>query len=167
MLSSMQLLSIDLIVSCSLAWYQSPQIFSEFMDSSSLNDLIEPIPGSNMTTAILKGTSIDNPIFGIRAGQQVEILLVILNEPITTYIVTPDLVQLYTDPLASMTKNIADNEELASRIKAFVEPLSEDDGDGTEPSSPNAGHSVLQGGQFPAVAALSSVLFLVNFFMLA
>mmetsp|Transcript_28865 Transcript_28865/g.53297 ORF Transcript_28865/g.53297 Transcript_28865/m.53297 type:complete len:632 (+) Transcript_28865:145-2040(+) len=147
--------------------YQSPQIFSEFMDSSILNDLLEPIPGSNMTTAILKGTSIDNPIFGIRAGQQVEILLVILNEPITTYIVTPDLVQLYTDPLASMTKNIADNEELASRIKAFVEPLSDDDGDGAEPSSPNAGHSILQGGQFTAVAALSSVLFLVNFFMLA
>ena len=62
--------------------YQSPQIFEEFLDSSTLDDLLKPIPDSNMTTAILKGTNINNPIFGVKAGQSVEIFLVNLNDPI-------------------------------------------------------------------------------------
>ena len=161
------------------------------MDSSTLDSLLEPISGSNMTTAILKGTTIDNPNFGIRAGQQVEILLINLNEPITTYIVTPDLAQFFTEPLASMTKHIADNEELAKRVKEFAEPLSDDNdgvsgdnetlsddndgvsgdnetlsdnngGEGAGASSPS-GHSNLHRGAFPAVA-LSSLLVMVNLF---
>ena len=148
------------------------------MDSSTLDSLLEPISGSNVTTAILKGTTIDNPNFGIRAGQRVEILLINLNEPITTYIVTPDLAQFFTEPLASMTKHIADNEELAKRVEEFAEPLSDDidgvsddnetlsddnDGDEVGASSPNNGHSNLHRGAFPAVA-LSSVLLMVNLF---
>ena len=100
--------------------YQSPQIFSEFMDSKRLDSLIEPIPGSNMTTAILKGNTIRNRNFGVRAGQSVEILLISINEPITTFVVTPDLVKIYTGQLADMAKNIAENKELANRIRAFV-----------------------------------------------
>eukprot|EP00581_Thalassiosira_minuscula_P017610 CAMPEP_0183716152 /NCGR_PEP_ID=MMETSP0737-20130205/10158_1 /TAXON_ID=385413 /ORGANISM="Thalassiosira miniscula, Strain CCMP1093" /LENGTH=628 /DNA_ID=CAMNT_0025945371 /DNA_START=41 /DNA_END=1924 /DNA_ORIENTATION=+ len=146
--------------------YQSPQVFSDFMDFPTLNSLLEPIPGSNMTTAILNGTTVDNPVFGVRAGQQVEIFLINLNEPITTYVATPGMVQSYTEPLASMTKAIADNEELAKRIKAFVEPLPSDgdgdgdgsdgdgEGDGQSPSSKNAGHSYLQMGVYPAAAVL-------------
>mmetsp|Transcript_30398 Transcript_30398/g.64340 ORF Transcript_30398/g.64340 Transcript_30398/m.64340 type:complete len:656 (+) Transcript_30398:96-2063(+) len=167
--------------------YQSPQIFEEFMDSSTLDSLIEPTPGSNMTTAILKGTTIDIPIFGIMAGQQVEILLIILNEPITTYIATPDSVELYTEPLADMTKHIAENEELASRIKAFVEPLfddndgtespadndgvesppaeSPDNNDGVKSPPPTSGQSTLQVRQFPTVAALSGLFLLSNVVM--
>mmetsp|Transcript_21737 Transcript_21737/g.43516 ORF Transcript_21737/g.43516 Transcript_21737/m.43516 type:complete len:505 (+) Transcript_21737:388-1902(+) len=102
--------------------YQSPQIFGDFMDESILDGLIEPIPDSNMTTALLRGITIDNPTFGIKAGQQVEILLVNLNEPITTYIATPAIVDYFTEPLADMTVHIAENKELANRIKLFVEP---------------------------------------------
>ena len=65
-----------------------------------------------------------------------------------------------------MANNIADNEELANRIKAFVGPLFDDGEGGMEPSPPKGGQSVLQSGQFPAFTALSSVLYLVNFFML-
>lgn len=120
-----------------------------------LDDLIEPITGSNMTTAILKGTTLQNSILGIEAGQNVEILLINTNVPITTYILTPDVVQQYTEPLASMTTHIADNEELASRIKAFVGQIK----DGA-PSSGGLSHST--------VPVLSSALFaLVNLFMLA
>lgn len=159
--------------------YQSPQIFEEYMDASTLDSLIEPISGSNMTTAILKGTTIDVPIFGIKAGQEVEILLIILNEPITTYIVTPDIVEKYTEPLADMTKHIAENEELASRIKVFADdgmdsiPHPDDNVtestlpnvNGTESPPPTSG-STLKGGQFPTVAALSGLFLLTNFVML-
>ncbi|KAL7538148.1 hypothetical protein ACHAXR_008329 [Thalassiosira sp. AJA248-18] len=148
--------------------YQSPQIFSDVMDSAMLDDHMEPISGSNMTTATLKGTAIDSPIFGIRAGQRVEILLINLNAPITTYMLP--LQTLYTEPLANTTRNIAMNEELASRIKAFVGPLSDDkpeDPGGTESPSPSSGTSLLRVGQSPTVDALASLLFLVNFFFSA
>jgi len=121
---------------------QSQQIFKEFMDESTLDSLIEPIPGSNMTTAILKGTTIDSPIFNIKSGLAVEILLINLNDPITTYVITPDLIDMYTMPLANMTVSIAENEELASRIKLFVEPaLIDDDGndDIDETNPPSSG----------------------------
>lgn len=49
---------------------QSQQIFEDFMDESTLDSLIEPIPGSNMTTAIFKGTTIDSPIFNINASNR-------------------------------------------------------------------------------------------------
>jgi len=112
--------------------YQSHQIFEEFMDESILDGLIEPIPNSNMTTALLKGTTIDSPIFDIKAGQKVKILLVNLNEPITTYIATPDIVNYFTEPLADMTVHIAENEELANRIKLFVEPALVHENDDTD-----------------------------------
>ena len=126
---------------------QSQQIFKEFMDESTLDSLIEPIPGSNMTTAILKGTTIDSPIFNIKAGFPVEILLINLNDPITTYVITPDLIDMYSKPLANMTVSIAENEELASRIKLFVEPaLINDDNDDeneTSTSSPSSSQGSL------------------------
>ena len=117
--------------------YQSLQIFGDFMDESILDGLIEPIPGSNMTTALLKGTTIDNPIFGIKVGQKVEILLVNLNEAITTYIATPDIVSIFTEPLADMTVHIAENEDLANRIKLFVESALVHENDGNNSATPS------------------------------
>ena len=45
--------------------YQSPQIFQEYVSSSDIDALIEPIFDSNMTTARLNGTTIDSPSFGV------------------------------------------------------------------------------------------------------
>jgi len=122
---------------------QSQQIFKEFMDESTLDSLIEPIPGSNMTTALLKGTTIDSPIFNIKSGSSVDILLINLNDPITTYVITPDLIDMYTKPLANMTVSIAENEELANRIKLFVEPalINDDNDDETDNLSPSPSSS--------------------------
>ncbi len=144
--------------------YQSPQIFSGVLDASTYNDLIQSIDGSNMTTALLKGTTVDNPVYGTRAGQPVKILIVNINEPITTYIATPALAAHFTAPLADMATNIANSGELSRRIKAFVEPLSSDDngdsdgnGDIGEPSSSsNAGRCVF--------TALISVFVFVELF---
>ena len=126
---------------------QSQQIFEEFMDESTLDSLIEPISGSNMTTAILKGTTIDSPIFNIKAGLTAEILLINLNDPITTYVITPDLIDMYTKPLADMTVSIAENEELANRIKLFVEPALIKDDDGDIDSDETSGDNPTSSGQ--------------------
>jgi hypothetical protein len=101
--------------------YRSPQIFQEYLSKSGIDSLIEPIKDSNMTTARLNGTTIDNPSFGVYAGQQVEILLLNLNEDITTLVVGKDNVQKYTQPLADMTKHIASNQELVERVRNFAE----------------------------------------------
>ena len=101
--------------------YRSPQIFQEYVSTSDIDALIEPIFDSNMTTARLNGTTIDNPSFGVYAGQQVEILLLNLNEDITTLVVGKDNFEKYTQPLADMTRHIASNQELVERVRNFVE----------------------------------------------
>lgn len=145
--------------------YQSPQIFGDTMDAATLDSLIEPIAGSNMTTAILKGTTIDNPNFQIQAGQKVEILLINLNEPITTFVVTPDIVDYFTEPLADMVVHIAENEELANRIKAFVEPVLVHDNDTSNPT-PSSGQSSLNWklGHYILPALLVTLEVLYGFF---
>ena len=75
--------------------YQSPQLFQEAMNSSTLDELLEGIEGSNMTTAILNGTTIDNPSFGVKAGQHVEILLINLFMQRTIYTFTSTCMHLY------------------------------------------------------------------------
>jgi hypothetical protein len=99
--------------------YRSPQIFEDYMDEDSLNALLEALPGSNMTTAILTATTTANGAFGILAGQSVEVLLINLNENITTYVVGAAAVERFTVPLANMTRNIASNENLVSRVQDF------------------------------------------------
>ncbi|CAB9522678.1 expressed unknown protein [Seminavis robusta] len=99
--------------------FRSPQIFQDSMDMDTLNALLEPIDGSDMTTAVLQVTTTDNPAFGIQAGQAVEILLINLNAPITTFIVGKTIVEQMITPVADMVHDIAANEELLARIKAF------------------------------------------------
>ena len=82
--------------------------------------MLKPIPGSNMTAAILKGTTLDNPSVGVTAGQPVEILLLNLNEDITTFIVGKSVVAELTQPLADMTTHVATNEILLRRVLEFV-----------------------------------------------
>ena len=71
-------------------------------------------------------------------GQKVEILLVNVNEAITTYIATPDIVAYFTEPLADMTVHIAENEELANRIKLFVEPALVHENDDSSKATPSS-----------------------------
>jgi len=100
--------------------YRSPQIFEEYLDADGLDALLEPIENSNGTTAILRGTTVDNPAFGIVAGQSVEILLLNANANITTYVMGAVVIEELTQPLADMAKHIAASEELVNRVKEFV-----------------------------------------------
>jgi hypothetical protein len=99
--------------------YRSPQIFEDLMDEDSLNALLEAVPGSNMSPAILTATTTANVAFGVLAGQSVEVFLINLNENITTHIVGDTAVERFTVPLADMTRNIASNEHLVSRVQDF------------------------------------------------
>ena len=72
-----------------------------------------------MSTAILKGTTIDNPAFGIRSGQTVEVLLINQNVDITTFVTGPSAIQDTAIPLAQNTRDIASNQELVKRVKTF------------------------------------------------
>ena len=74
-----------------------------------------------MTTAILTGTTIDNPSFGVSAGQSINILLLNLNADITTYVIGKTIIDELTQPLADMTTHVAFNEQLLKRVRDFVD----------------------------------------------
>mmetsp|Transcript_17738 Transcript_17738/g.37073 ORF Transcript_17738/g.37073 Transcript_17738/m.37073 type:complete len:211 (+) Transcript_17738:2519-3151(+) len=119
--------------------YRSPQIFENYLDQEGLNNTLVPIPNSNMTTATLHGntvtssnqhkhkhkpialTTVDNPAFGVVAGQRVAILLLNLNANITTYVIGKTAVDEWTQPLADMTNHVAFNDDLLERVRTFVE----------------------------------------------
>lgn len=62
-----------------LSPYTSPQIFAESLQDEDMLNAVEEIDGSNLTTLRLSGTTIDNPAYGVRAGQTVEILMLNIN----------------------------------------------------------------------------------------
>ena len=100
---------------------RSPQVFSKYLDADGLDALLEPIEGSNMTTAVLRGmTTVDNPAYHVVAGQRVELFLMNLNANITTFVIGRSLIAEFTKPLAEMTRHIAANEELVRRVREFV-----------------------------------------------
>ena len=100
---------------------QSTQIFSEFMDEAMLNSVLEPVDGTNFTTAILSGTTIENPSFSVQAGQAVEILLININTPIPTLIASPLFIETLKGPMGDMVIDIATNPELLARVNAFLD----------------------------------------------
>jgi hypothetical protein len=46
----------------------------EELNDTTMLDAFRPIEGTNFTTAVYYATTIDNPAFGVKAGQQVQIL---------------------------------------------------------------------------------------------
>ena len=100
---------------------QSTQIFSDFMHEEILNLALEEVDGTNFTTAILYGTTIDNPSFSVKAGQEVEVLLININTPIPTLITGPDFIETLKQPMGDMVVEIATNPVLLARVNAFLE----------------------------------------------
>ena len=99
---------------------RSFQIFLDYMDESILDALIEPIEGSNITTALLSGITIDNPAYRVRSGQKVEILLINTNTPIPTEIASSELIEEFKIPMGDMAVEIATNPVLFERVQAFL-----------------------------------------------
>jgi len=116
--------------------WPSTQIFEEFLDAETFHSKFEPVKGTNWTTAILKGTTVNNPVYGVSAGQSVEILYFMINSFIPSRLVGTDDITKYSIPLADLTKNIATNEDLQSKIRNFF--FEDDDAESTPSSSPVA-----------------------------
>lgn len=114
---------------------RSPQFLGDALTKDDFLAAMQPIAGSNMSTAIFKGTTLDNPAFGIAAGQRFEVLLLNLNEPITTSIVGPTVINETMVPLAEMARQIAANQELLRRVQDFFGLANE--GDGNDGGSDN------------------------------
>jgi hypothetical protein len=55
------------------------KFFEEELNDTTMLDAFRPIEGTNFTTAVYYATTIDNPAFGVKAGQQVQILLLQIN----------------------------------------------------------------------------------------
>jgi hypothetical protein len=101
--------------------WRSPQIFEEELDDSTLLDAFRSIEGTNFTTAVYNVTTIDNPAFGVKAGQQVQILLLQINSYIPVSVFGPEAIMQFTAPMADMAESIAGSTELQNRILAFLE----------------------------------------------
>ena len=100
--------------------WRSMRIFAEYLDDALMLNAFEPIEGTNLTTATFTATTIDNPAFGVKAGQTVEILLLQINSYIPTIILGLSATTLYAQPLAEMAFTISSNEVLVQRITDFL-----------------------------------------------
>jgi len=99
--------------------YGSPQIFEEELTTEDFGNITVPIPNSNVTTRLLSGTTIDNPLWRTKGGQSVQILVISINSPIPNLIVGSSEAQEYTQPLVDMAMELANNKVLQTRVKAF------------------------------------------------
>lgn len=101
--------------------WASSQIFQESLNWNGLNALLQPVENSDFTTAILSGTTLDNPIFGTRSGLHVDILLININNDIPNTVVGVDNINKYTPGLVNLAYEIATNQELLERVQLFFE----------------------------------------------
>ena len=98
----------------------SPQIFANDMDLASLEGIMTPIPGIDVTVGRVLATTLDNPRFHVKAGQPVDILILRLNSIIPTVIIGTEAIQATKNPLAEMAQGIAASEDLVNVIKEFM-----------------------------------------------
>lgn len=98
---------------------RSPQIFAECMSDADLNDALVSIPGTNFSTAVLRGTTVKNDAFGVEAGLCVNMLLLQTNSNITTLILPPNALH-YQDSLVDLAKDIASNDVIKERVATFL-----------------------------------------------
>jgi hypothetical protein len=108
-------------ISAQNAPWRSMQIFEDYLDDASMLARFVPIPGTQLTTALYKTKTLENSAFGVKKGQNVEILLLQINSNIPTAILTPNAVDQWANPLADLAVTIMSSNELISRIITFVE----------------------------------------------
>ena len=99
---------------------QSPQIFDLELDQTSLESITQHVSGMNVTFAEIKGaTTLENPAFQTKAGQEVDILFIMLNSCIPTDIIGVTEIEEYKQPLADMVLDISSSQELVSAVNSF------------------------------------------------
>jgi len=98
---------------------QSPQIFGTYEDSSTLNikdvqDFHNVVEYTTIST-----TTIDNPAYHVKAGQDVELLVLSLKTDIPVVIIGTELIDEWTQPLAELVENISASDELVEIVESF------------------------------------------------
>jgi hypothetical protein len=99
---------------------RSKQIFAEYMDDATLLAAFVPINGTNLTTATYELTTLANPVFKVKAGLKVELLLLQINSNLPTSYSSQQETEANVIPLAELAQQIADSRVLRDRIQAFV-----------------------------------------------
>jgi len=103
-----------------VAPWPSSQIFDTYLDATMLHYSMDPTSNdSNVTTTLLNGTTLNNPMYGVQAGQKVDILLISINSNVPTIIVGPTEIALNAEKVANLALSIASSEVLLDRIKQF------------------------------------------------
>ena len=119
---------------------RSNQIFKETMTEDMLKPLFSPINGTNLTSAIISATTVDNPAYGIVAGQKVKLLWLNINSNIPTFLITAPMINGYTPAVVEMVEKIAGSQALEDVIAEFAGvSASSDSEEGTEPADKNDG----------------------------
>uniref|UniRef100_A0A7S1ZKN1 Uncharacterized protein n=1 Tax=Ditylum brightwellii TaxID=49249 RepID=A0A7S1ZKN1_9STRA len=102
--------------------WQSQQIFEEYQDEETIMAALQPIEGTSLTMAVLNATTIDNPAFGVQAGQKVSVALLNINSEVPTFLVYDKIIKAYTPALVELVETIAGSQDLQDRLRAFLEP---------------------------------------------
>ena len=110
----------------------SNQIVEESLDEDSAKAMFEPINGTNLTSATISATTVDNPAYGIAAKQKVSILWLNMNSNVLTFLITSPMINGYTPDIVSMVEAIAGSSALGDVSTAFAGVVSDSvDRDGT------------------------------------
>ena len=119
---------------------RSTQVFGEYYDSTTIDAAFDTIPNTNISTAQLSLTTVDNPAFHVTAGMAVELLILrtLTNVPILDeFGADPQIVSAYSE----LAKSIAENEALLQRVKEFVYGTAPPPPTGTDTSPPTSSPS--------------------------
>ena len=121
---------------------RSNQIFKETMTEDMLKPLFSPINGTNLTSATISATTVDNPAYGIVAGQKVNLLWLNINSNVPTFLITAPMINGFTPDIVQLVEKIAGSQVLEYVIKEFSGTSSSSDSDdGKEPAENNDGVS--------------------------
>lgn len=102
---------------------RSVQVFEDKLDNDKLEKITLPVKNSNITTAIIEATTVDNPSYGIKSGQKVQVLYIRTNSNnIPTILIEEQDIKKWTPEIGSMVDDITmvANEELIKRINEFL-----------------------------------------------
>ena len=118
-----------------VAPWPSPQVFENYLDDSILSNISNPVNGTNMTTMHFTGLqTVDNPMYGVKGGQQVEMLWININSDVSTLIVGPDLIELKSPEVAELAFNVASNGIISERVFDFFFPSQSSDSPNESPT---------------------------------
>jgi hypothetical protein len=104
--------------------HASAQIFSETVTLEQFKAQTKPV--GQFLTNRLSGKTITNPLWGIKGGQKVEILVIATDVDIPTTVIGSGEVNKYIEPLMNLATDLATNSALLELVKEFVSEYDND-----------------------------------------